>query len=234
MADNSNLKPIQLWWRPMVPNPAKIIIILEELSLPYTGTYLELEELKQPKYESINPNGRLPSIHDPNTDITLWESGAIINYLIATYDKTNKISYDTFPEKHHLDQWSYFQTSGQGPYFGQAAWFLLYHSEQVESAKERYLGETRRVAGVLDKWLGSKTSGDGNAWLVGDKITYVDLMFVNWNAAVGMFVQMAQRPKEDWDPETQFPHFWKWQSAMVTRPSFLKAVSLQKAEDVHL
>lgn len=148
----------------------------------------------------------------------------------------------------------YFQTSGQGPYFGQAAWFLLYHPEPVDSAKDRYVAETRRVAGVLNAWLserakeasaedtsakakgltGPAKDAQGNVWLIGNKITYVDLMFGNWKAAVGMFVQMSGMKKEDWDPETQFPHFWKRQSVMMGRPSFQKVGAMQKVEDVHL
>ena len=49
-----------------------------------------------------------------------------------------------------------------------------------------------------------------------------------------MFVQMAKRSKEDWDPETKYPHFFKWQSALASRPSFQKSVSIQKVEDLHL
>ena len=62
------------------------------------------------------------AIEDPNTGITLFESNAIIAYLIETYDKEGKITYTSSPEKWELKQWSYFQASGQGPYFGQAAW----------------------------------------------------------------------------------------------------------------
>lgn len=62
------------------------------------------------------------AIIDPNTNITLWESGAIVAYLVETYDKDEKITYTSFPEKYLLQQWSYYQASGQGPYFGQAAW----------------------------------------------------------------------------------------------------------------
>ena len=64
----------------------------------------------------------LAAIKDPNTGIVLWESAAIISYLIDTYDKDNKLNYTSSPEKYHLQQWSYFQASGQGPYFGQLAW----------------------------------------------------------------------------------------------------------------
>ena len=62
------------------------------------------------------------AIEDANTGITLWESAAIVSYLIDTYDKEGKITYTSTPEKYFLEQWSYFQASGQGPYFGQCAW----------------------------------------------------------------------------------------------------------------
>lgn len=62
------------------------------------------------------------AITDPNTNITIWETGAIISYLVETYDKEEKITYTSSPEKFHLQQWSFYQASGQGPYFGQAAW----------------------------------------------------------------------------------------------------------------
>ena len=64
----------------------------------------------------------LPAIIDPNNDITLFKSGAIVSYLIATYDKSSTLTYTSFPEIFRLQQWAFFQASGQGPYFGQAAW----------------------------------------------------------------------------------------------------------------
>ena len=63
-----------------------------------------------------------PAIEDPNTGITLWESGAILQYLIEQYDTEKKLHYDSSPEKYHQNQWVAYQISGQGPYFGQAAW----------------------------------------------------------------------------------------------------------------
>jgi glutathione S-transferase len=82
---------------------------------------LDLADLKKPPFEKINVNGRVPAIEDPNTGITLWESGAIIEYLVDTYDKKLSLSFDTSPEKYLVKQWLYFQMSGQGPYFGQGA-----------------------------------------------------------------------------------------------------------------
>lgn len=70
--------------------------------------------MKQEPFVSKNPNGRVPAIEDPNTGITLWESGAILQYLVDKYDKDGKISYTSEPEKYYLNQWLQFQMSGQG------------------------------------------------------------------------------------------------------------------------
>lgn len=64
------------------------------------------------------------AIQDPNTDVTLWDTGAIILYLIEQYDPQRTLTYDTLKEKHLLHQWLMFQVSGQGPYFGQCAWYV--------------------------------------------------------------------------------------------------------------
>ena len=87
-------------------------IVLEELGLPYNTTYVDFANIKKEPYIKINPNGRVPSIQDPNTGITLWESGAIIQYLIEQYDKDGKISYSSTPEKYLTQQWLFFQASG--------------------------------------------------------------------------------------------------------------------------
>jgi glutathione S-transferase len=120
-----------------------------------------MADLKKPPFEKLNPNGRVPAIEDPNTGITLWESGAIVEY----YDTKHSLTYASSPEKYFVKQWLHFQISGQGPYFGQAAWFEKFHPEKIESARERYKNEIKRVLKVLDKHL--ETSGKG--FLVGDK-----------------------------------------------------------------
>jgi glutathione S-transferase len=122
-----------------------------------------MTEFKKKPFTDVNPNGRVPALVDPNTGVTVWESGAIIEYIIDNYDKDHKLTYTTSPEKYHVTQWLHFQMSGQGPYFGQANWFSNYHPEKVQSAKERYFEQVKRVFGVLDGVL------EGKEWLVGDK-----------------------------------------------------------------
>lgn len=98
------------------------MVVLEELGTPYEIMSFRFEEVKSKRFIDINPNGRVPAIQDPNTDLTLWESGAIIQYLIEQYDTGHILSFETLKERHLTNQWLHFQMSGQGPYFGQAAW----------------------------------------------------------------------------------------------------------------
>lgn len=70
------LKPIKVWGQGGA-NPPKVAVLLEELGLSYEAIPISFADVKKPEYLAINPNGRLPSIYDPNTDITLWESRTI-------------------------------------------------------------------------------------------------------------------------------------------------------------
>ncbi|KIX94986.1 uncharacterized protein Z520_09296 [Fonsecaea multimorphosa CBS 102226] len=188
MATNT-LKPLTVYGHWGAPNPYKIKIILEELNIPFEWHVIEIHEVKSEEYTKINANGRLPAIVDPNTGITLWESGAIVLYLIEEYDKEGKLSYKTAPEKYLLQQWLMFQVSGQGPYFGQAVWFARYHHEKLPSAINRYLDEIERVTSVLDTHLTTTKQ----AYLVGDKCTYADLSFVTWAfLAMGLLRELGQ------------------------------------------
>lgn len=150
---------------------------------------------------------RVPAIQDPNTNLTLWESGAIVEYLVETYDKSNQLSYDTTPEKFQLKQWLHFQVSGQGPYFGQAIWFERYHPEKVPSAQQRYKDQALRVFDVLNRAL------EGRDYLVGDKCTYADISFIPWNAQI----QGLKGDLEASELEKKYPNFARWHNACTAR-----------------
>jgi glutathione S-transferase len=105
------------------PNPLKVLIVILELGIPYEIKEVGMADVKQEPFLSLNPNGRMPALEDPNTGAVLWESGAIIEYLVQTYDKDHKISYESAAEKNAENSWKHFQMSGQGPYFGQYVWF---------------------------------------------------------------------------------------------------------------
>lgn len=81
----ASIKPIVLHGA-AGPNPTKVRMLIEELGLPHEIKEVSFADVKGPEFTAINPNGRMPAIYDPNTDLTLWESGAIIEYLIEKYD----------------------------------------------------------------------------------------------------------------------------------------------------
>ncbi|KAI1456093.1 glutathione S-transferase [Annulohypoxylon moriforme] len=207
----SSMKPITLWLTPSGPNPWKVALVLEELGLPYEIKAIKFDDVKKRPFTDINPNGRVPAIEDPNTDLTLWESGAIIQYLIEQYDVDKVLTYDTLKEKHHLNQWLQFQMSGQGPYYGVSAWFNVLHPEKVPLAIERYNDQLKRVLGVLNGWLETRQ------WLVGDKMTYADLAFVPWNDRIDDVILC--KPE---DKFAGFPHVQAWHERMVSRPAWKK------------
>ncbi|KAJ5099342.1 hypothetical protein N7532_006343 [Penicillium argentinense] len=209
-----SLKPITLYGHGPGPNPWKVVIVLEQLGLPYENKPVAFPDMKKEPYESINPNGRVPAIEDPNTGITIWESGAILEYLVETYDKQNTISFAPGSQDYFLaKQWLHFQVSGQGPYFGQAVWFTRYHPEQIESAKERYYNEIRRVSGVLDRVLKDKE------YLVGNKWSYADLAFIPWFLVLD-FLGISV---------SDYPNLEAWLSRQKAKPAVAKTVELRAA-----
>jgi glutathione S-transferase len=209
------IKPITVYGTGPSANPLKVAIILEELSIPYTVDPIPWSDIKKPAYLAINPNGRLPAIQDPNTNISLWESGAIIEYLVEKYDTEHKLSFAAGTvEYFHAKQWLYFQTSGQGPYFGQLGWFKLFSPEQITLAIDRYAKEVARVTGVLEGWLEKQESKTDGPWLVGGRISYADLSFVTWYNVIAITC------KEEFDLDaSEFPRMKEWIGRMKARNS---------------
>lgn len=212
----ASLKPITLWGHVTGPNPWKVAMVLEELNVPYEIKNIEFPEMKQPPYEKININGRVPAIEDPNTGITLWESGAIIEYLVEMYDKEKNISFTAgTPDYFHAKQWLHYQMSGQGPYFGQAVWFTMYHHEKLQSARERYVNEVRRVSSVINRAL------EGKEWLVGGKYTYADVAFFPWFDLVSWFAG------DKIDIAKEFPNLSAWLEKIKARPAVAKVLKVK-------
>ncbi|KAH8920381.1 glutathione S-transferase [Atractiella rhizophila] len=190
------------------PNPWKVAIVLEILGLKYEQKFLDFQkgrsEHKAPEYTKLNPNGRAPTLIDHrNNDFTIWESCAIILYLVDKYDTERKISAASPEDKYIELQYLFFQSSGQGPYFGQFVWFNVFHPEKIPSAQERYKNEVNRVWSVLEDILSKRE------WLGGSKCTIADLSFITWNltAALG--------PLKGIDEPEKYPKVYEWHKKMV-------------------
>lgn len=212
-------KPIRVWLTPTIPNPWKVVLVLDELHVPYHVVSFRFDDIKKRPFIDLNPNASVPAIEDPNTGVTLWESGAIITYLIDQYDKNLTLTYpdDRVQDKYALHQWLHFQMSLQGPFFHQAGWFNFLHPEKVPSVQDRFNNECKRQLGVLNGVL------EGREWLVGEKMTYADLAFVPWNDILHQCIPM---PLEDRFAE--FPNVKAWHERMTMRDSWQKLGDVRK------
>ncbi|KAL8697668.1 MAG: hypothetical protein Q9201_007015 [Fulgogasparrea decipioides] len=146
------------------PNPFKVAIVLENLKLPYEARLWDLGDgengVKGPHLTKLNENGRVPVLEDPNTGVIAWESMAVINHLLRTYDKTYTLHPGPSSPAQDLvdyDKWTSFLITTLGPMMGQLNWFTHYHHSKNEDARERYYEQAMRCFEVLDGQL--KKSG---------------------------------------------------------------------------
>jgi GST-like protein len=157
------------------PNGRKVSIMLEECGLAYNTHKINIgtnSEQFAPDYLKINPNGKIPSIVDPDgpdgKPISLMESGAILVYLA---DKTGKFLPKAGHERYNAVEWLMFQMGGVGPMFGQVHHFVRAAKEKVPYGIERYSKEKDRLYGVLDKRLAAVPYLAGE-YSIADMATY--------------------------------------------------------------
>ncbi|KAH6889813.1 glutathione S-transferase [Thelonectria olida] len=194
------------------PNGIKASILLEELGLDYKVYPIRMSEneQKEPWFLEINPNGRIPAITDKFTDgeqIRIFESGAILQYLVDRYDPEHKVSYPYGSREHwETTGWLMWQMGGLGPMQGQANHFKRYAPEKIDYGINRYVNETRRLYRTMETQLEKSTSG----FLVGDKLTIADVSCWGW---------VASHKWSGIDIE-EFPKLKKWLYTLLERPGF--------------
>ena len=137
------------------PNGRKVSILLEELGIEYTVNAIDITKDEQfaPEFLAISPNNRIPAIVDKDSNVSMMESGAIMQYLA---EKTGKF-LSTDPESRWtILEWLNWQMGGLGPMAGQTHHFVKYNPGKSQYAEDRYQNETRRLYGVLDKRLNGR------------------------------------------------------------------------------
>ena len=142
---------LQLYSLP-TPNGVKVSIMLEEIGLPYEVHLVDFgkDDQKTPEFLSLNPNGKIPAILDPDgpggKPLPLFESGAILQYLA---DKTRKLLPADPARRYQAIQWLHFQMGGIGPMFGQVGFFHKFAGKEFADKRplERYVAEFEAPAG---------------------------------------------------------------------------------------
>ncbi|HBE18406.1 MAG TPA: glutathione S-transferase [Cyanobacteria bacterium UBA11367] len=152
------------------PNGRKVSIMLEEVNLPYNVHKIDITKGDQftPEFVAINPNSKIPAIIDSDTNMTVFESGAILIYLA---EKTGKLLPTEQKSRFQVIEWLMFQMASVGPMFGQLNHFKRFAPEKIPYAIERYEKETLRLYGVLDKQLSDKEFICGD-YSIADIATY--------------------------------------------------------------
>ena len=161
------------------PNGVKASIALEETGLPYEAHLVRFDAQDQlsPEFLSLNPNNKIPAIVDPNgpgeRPLALFESGAILYYLA---EKTGQLMPRDPIARYQTLQWVMFQMGGIGPMFGQVGFFLKFAGKDYEDKRplKRYVDESARLLGVLDRHLA------GRQWIMGDDYTIADIATFPW------------------------------------------------------
>jgi len=169
---------LQLYSLP-TPNGVKVSIMLEEIGLPYEPHLVDIgkDENKTPEFVSLNPNGKIPAILDPNgpdgTPVGLFESGAILVYLA---EKTGKLLPADAAERYEALAWVFWQMGGPGPMFGQVGFFNKFAGREYADKRplERYVAESKRLLAVLEARLA------GRDWIMGDQYTIADVSLLGW------------------------------------------------------
>ncbi|HEV8688711.1 MAG TPA: glutathione binding-like protein [Ideonella sp.] len=169
---------LQLYSLP-TPNGVKASILLEETGLPYEAHRVDFEQRDQlsPEFGSLNPYHKIPAVIDPKgpggQPLGLFESGAILVYLA---DKTGRFMPADAAARYQTLQWLMFQVGGIGPMFGQVGFFHKFAGKDFEDKRprDRYVGESRRLLGVLEQRLADRQ------WLMGDDYTVADIGTFPW------------------------------------------------------
>ena len=161
------------------PNGVKVSIMLEETGLPYEPHLVDIakDESWTPEFLSLNPNGKIPVIIDPNgpggEPMALSESGAILIYLA---DKTGQFLPADPALRYPTIQWVMFQMGHIGPFFGQVGYFHKFAGREIEDKRplQRFATESKRLLGVLEQRL------EGRRWLMGEEYSIADIAALGW------------------------------------------------------
>ncbi len=196
------------------PNGHKISLFLEEAGLPYRVHPINIgkNEQFQPDFLKISPNNRIPAIVDQDPadggePLSIFESGAILLYLA---EKTGKFIPSDLRGRQECLQWVFWQMGGLGPMAGQNHHFNMFAPEKIPYAMKRYVDETARLYGVLNKQL------EGRTFICGDDYTIADMISYPW-------IVPYERQQQDLN---NFPNLQRWFNAIKARPATEKAYAL--------
>jgi GST-like protein len=186
-------------------------MFLEEAGLEYQIVPVDIARGEQfkPDFLAISPNNRMPAIVDQapldgGEPVSVFESGAILLYLA---EKTGRLLPKDVRGRTAALEWLFWQVGGLGPMAGQNHHFNRYAAEKITYAIERYVKETNRLYGVLDRRLAAQP------YLAGPEYSIADVAAYPWIVP--------------WQLQSQdlslFPALSRWFAEIAARPDTVRA-----------
>ena len=208
---------LELYYWP-TPNGHKITIFLEEAQLDYDLFPIDITagDQFQPDFLKIAPNNRMPAIidrapSDSGEPISVFESGAILEYLAQ---KTGKFLPTSLRERKTVMEWLFWQMGGLGPMAGQNHHFVQYAPEKIPYAIDRYVKETARLYGVLDRQLAGKD-------YIAGEYSIADMACYPW-------IVPHQKQHQNL---ADFPNLHRWFERMQDRRAVINAYAIELSKD---
>jgi GST-like protein len=207
--------PIEVfYWS--TPNGRKITVMLEELAVPYTVTFVDIGQRGQwtPAFSAVSPNHQIPAIRDPEgpggAPISIFESGAILLYLARKFGRF----YPTDNERRRveIEEWLMWQVASFGPLLGQAHHFNLAAAEEVPYAIDRYAAIARRLYAVLEERIA------GRQFVASDAYTIADIAIFCW----------AARHERHRIALADYPAVKAWFERVAARPAVARGMAVIK------
>lgn len=198
------------------PNGHKITMFLEETGMPYRivpvniGTGAQFE----PAFLALAPNNRMPAILDTQpagggAPVSVFESGAILLYLA---EKSGTLLPADLRGRYEVLQWVFWQVAGLGPMAGQNHHFVRYAPEKLPYAITRYVNETNRLYGVLNRRLADRE-------FIGGAYSIADIACYPW---IVPYERQGQKLED-------FPHLKRWFESIGARAATVRAYDAGKA-----
>ena len=204
------------------PNGVKVSILLEECGLPYEAHAVDLGKGQQrtPEFLSLNPNGKIPAIIDPDgpggAPLALFESGAILLYLS---EKTGCCLPSDPARRWETIQWVFFQMAAIGPMFGQVGYFNKYAGRQLEDKRplQHYVDQSKRLLHLLDERLA------GREWIMGAEYTIADIATLGWVDNLVTFYEARELVAFD-----SFANVVAWLDRGMARPAVKRGMEIPR------
>lgn len=192
------------------PNVIKVMILLEELGLPYAFERVDVVHGEQfePGFAALNPNRKVPVLIDARgagDPVVLFESGVILMFLAET---SGRFWPHALPERYEMLKWLMLQMASFGPMSGQAIHFNRAVAEP-SYARDRFTTEIKRLLGLIEERLGQYPH------VAGTDYSLADMAFLPWCRTI-------ERMMPEW---IELSNIQEWMARLGERPAVAAAIT---------